>query len=77
MDKVREKIVNILGVMSNIDVDSITSETSLSKDLCFDSLDKVEFIMKLEKTYWMCLPDHETENLDTIGQWEEYLADKY
>ena len=62
-DKVREIIAEQLGV----DVDEITLETNLMKDLEADSLDAVEIIMALEDEYDVEVPDEEAENLQVVG----------
>ena len=63
-EKVREIIAEQLGVD---DVEEITMETSLMKDLEADSLDAVEIIMALEEEYEIEIPDEVAEEFKTVG----------
>ncbi|SHJ88942.1 acyl carrier protein [Tepidibacter formicigenes] len=69
-EKVREIIADQLGVD---DVDSITRETSLIKDLEADSLDAVEIMMALEDEFEVEIPDEEAENFKNIGDICDYI----
>ena len=63
-----EKIRSIISEQLSIDdVDTITLDTSLTKDLEADSLDAVEVIMALEDEFGIEIPDEEAEHFKTIG----------
>jgi acyl carrier protein len=70
-DKVREIIVEQLQV----DIEDITMETSLMKDLDADSLDAVEIIMALEEEYEIEIPDEVAEEFKTVGDIVKYVED--
>ena len=63
-ERVREIIVEQLSVD---DIEEITMETSLMKDLEADSLDAVEIIMALEEEYDIEIPDEVAEEFKTVG----------
>lgn len=71
-EKVRDIVADQLGVD---DVDSITMETSLMKDLEADSLDAVEVIMALEDEFGVEIPDEDAENFKNIGDIVRYIEE--
>ncbi|MCQ2561430.1 MAG: acyl carrier protein [Clostridia bacterium] len=70
-DKIREIISEQLGA----DIDDITMETSLMKDLEADSLDAVEIIMAIEEEYDIEIPDEDAEKFETVGSIVAYVED--
>ena len=72
-DKVKTIIAEQLGVE---DVDSITGETSLMKDLEADSLDAVEIMMALEDEFEITIPDEDAEKFTNIGDIVKYVEGK-
>lgn len=72
-EKVRDIISDQLGVA---DIESITTETSMIKDLGADSLDAVEIIMALEDEFGISVPDEEAENFKSIGDIVNYIESK-
>ena len=63
-ERVREIIAEQLSVD---DIEEITMETSLTKDLEADSLDAVEIIMALEEEYDIEIPDEVAEEFKTVA----------
>ncbi len=62
-EKIRDIIVEQLGV----EVDDVTPETHLMKDLEADSLDAVEIIMAIEDEFGIEVPDEEAEKFQTVS----------
>lgn len=62
-----EKIKVILAAQFDVEEDSITLETNIQEDLGADSLDVVDLIMSLEDEFDFEVPDHEVENIKTVG----------
>jgi acyl carrier protein len=56
--RVREHVIRILSEDSKI---PITRKTRFRKDLKFDELDMVEFVMNLEETIGMEIPDEDVD----------------
>ena len=71
LQKVKEIVADQLGID---DVESITSTTSLIKDLEADSLDAVEIIMAIEDEFGVEIPDEEAEGFKNIGDIVEYVT---
>ncbi len=61
--KVREIVVNKLGV----DESEVVDTASFTNDLGADSLDTVELIMEFEKEFGISIPDEEAEKIATVG----------
>lgn len=71
-DKLSDLIVEHLGVEREL----ITLNASFKDDLGADSLDVVEFIMQLEDSFDIEIPDEEAEHLTTVGSIVTYLDEK-
>lgn len=68
-----EKIKNILVEQLDADIDDLTMDTDIAKDLGADSLDVVELLMSIEDEFEVEIPDEEIENIKTIGDLTEYI----
>ncbi len=70
-----EKIQKILADQFDVEKDSITPETNIQDDLGADSLDVVDLIMSLEDEFEFEVPDHEVENIKTVGALVQFVED--
>lgn len=69
-----DKVVAIIADHLDVeDVEGVTAETSLMKDLDADSLDAVEIMMALEDEFEITVPDEEAENFENIGDIVKYV----
>ena len=68
-DKVREIVVNQLGVSP----DQATDNAKFVEDLGADSLDQVELVMALEEEFGADIPDEDAEKLATVGDAIKYI----
>ncbi|OLS02069.1 acyl carrier protein [Tissierella creatinophila] len=71
-----EKVKEVVGEQLGADVEEMTMETSLMKDLDADSLDAVEIIMALEDEFDVEIPDEDAESFKNIGNIVEYIEGK-
>lgn len=72
-----EKVKAIIAEQLDVeDVESITMETSLMRDLEADSLDAVEIMMALEDEFEITIPDEEAEEFANIGDIVDYVERK-
>ncbi|MDR1543486.1 MAG: acyl carrier protein [Prevotellaceae bacterium] len=62
--KVREIVVNKLGV----DESEVVDSASFTNDLGADSLDTVELIMEFEKEFGIQIVEDEAEKIATVGE---------
>ena len=69
-----EKVKNIVAEELGVDnIEDITMETSMMKDLEADSLDAVEIMMALEDEFGISIPDEEAENFKSIGDIVKFI----
>ena len=71
-EKVKELIVEQLMIENP---DEITMNTSFSDDLEADSLDLVELIMAIEDEFNLSVEDEEVENIKTVGDVVNFIAE--
>lgn len=72
-----EKIRNIIAEQLDVEeVENITLETSMMKDLEADSLDAVEIMMALEDEFEITIPDEDAEKFNNIGDIVKYVESK-
>lgn len=51
----------------DVNVDGVTPETDIKKDLGLDSLDIVEILMSVEEEWGIIIDDDETASLKTVA----------
>ena len=72
-----EKLAALIAEQFNIDVDSITMETSFFDDLNADSVDIVDLSMVLEEEFDIDeLDEEEAASIKTVGDLVRYLQNK-
>lgn len=71
-NKVKEVIINQLGVSES----SVTPDATFLEDLGADSLDIVSFMLELEETFGMEIPDEEVEKVEKVNDIVEYIENK-
>ncbi len=70
-----EKVKAILAEQFDVEEDSITAETNIQEDLGADSLDVVDLIMSIEDEFEFEVPDHEVENIKTVGALVDFITE--
>lgn len=70
-----EKVKEIMAEQLDVDIDSITLDTSFVNDLESDSLDIVELIMAIEEEFDIEVPDEDAEKISTVQDAVEYIQD--
>ena len=72
LEKVRSHLASELGV----DAGTITDDTHFRNDLEADSLDLYELVMELEDTYGVKMSEQEAEDITTVGQAVDFVAER-
>ena len=70
-DKIREIIVEQLKV----DIDSVTMNTDLLKDLEADSLDAAEILVAIEEEYDFEIPEEEADKFQKVADIVNYVEE--
>ena len=73
---VLEKIKSILSSQFEVDVDTITLDTSIEDDLGADSLDVFDMLMSIEDEFSVEIPDEDIESLKNVGALVNYIEAK-
>ena len=72
-----EKLAALIAEQFNVDVDTVTMETSFSDDLNADSVDIVDLSMALEEEFGIEeLGEEETSSISTVGDLVRFLQSK-
>ena len=72
-----EKLATLIAEQFNVDVDTITMETSFSDDLNADSVDIVDLSMALEEEFGIEeLGEEEASSISTVGDLVRFLQNK-
>ena len=72
-----EKLAALIAEQFNVDVDTVTMETSFSDDLNADSVDIVDLSMALEEEFGIEeLAEEETSSISTVGDLVRFLQNK-
>ena len=69
------EVENIIAQHLNIDVSEVTDDKHLMDDLGADSLHTVELVIEFENHFDMTIPDEDAEQLHTVKQIKEYIAE--
>ena len=72
-ESVKEAIANNLD---NVDIEKVTLESEIGKDLGADSLDAVEIIMELEERFNISIPNEGLVDIKTVGDLVTYIEQK-
>ena len=70
-----EKICELLAEKFDVDVSTLSENTSIKEDLKADSLDIVELMMDLEDNYDINIEDEEEMKMKTIGDIVKYIEE--
>ena len=72
-----EKLKDILAEQFNVDVDSITAETSFEDDLGADSVDILEVSLALEEEFGIEeMGEEDLSGIHTVGDLLKFLQDR-
>jgi acyl carrier protein len=71
-----EKVIATLAKQLEIEPAEIDAGTDIVSDLGADSLDLVELIMELEKTYNIVITGDETGNVTSVGDIAAFIERK-
>ncbi len=74
--EIQDKVCSILAEQLAVDAGKVTPEARFSEDLDADSLDLVEAVLALEEEFGVSIPEEEMENVATVGQAIDLIAEK-
>ena len=71
---VEQNLFGIIAKQLGIGTDEISYKSNFMKDLGADSLDTIEIVMSIEEEFSIEIPDHEVEQMETVGSVLNYLT---
>lgn len=74
--EIDEKVKNFLIEDLEIDEDKIVPEARLKDDLGIDSLDFVDIVVIVDKTFGFKIKPEEMQGVDTLGKFCDYIESK-
>ena len=66
-EEVEKKLIELAAEQVNVKVETVLVSSHFRNDLEFDSLDDVEYAMKVEDAYGIRVEDEKIEGLHTVG----------
>ena len=69
------EVETIIAQHLNIDISEVTDDKHLMDDLGADSLHTVELVIEFENQFDITIPDEDAEQLHTVKQIKEYIAE--
>ncbi|BGI51468.1 MAG: hypothetical protein BucCj_2240 [Buchnera aphidicola (Ceratovacuna japonica)] len=76
MKNTKNIIKNIISKQFKINIKKIKDDFSLEKDANIDSLEKIEFIIRIEEKFDIKIKDREIEKLTTVMDITKYILKK-
>ena len=71
--EIKDKVIEVIVEKLNVPADEVVPTAHFANDLGADSLDQVELVMELEKTFNLQIGDDQAATLQTVGSVIEYL----
>lgn len=76
LSTISRRVVELAAEQVGADPATVVRETHFVNDLHYDSLEVVEFVMKLEDEFELTVPDDVVDQLDTVGKVIDYVAEQ-
>jgi len=70
---IEQEVIRIISKTTNVKPSRLQADASLEQKLGFDTLDVVDIILALEKSFQIVIPDEVPIN--TVGDFVTYVAD--
>lgn len=71
-----DKLKALIADQLDIDEDSIKETSSLTDDFNIDSLEVVDLIMRVEEEFGIEIPEDQSENFKTVGDFVAFIEEK-
>ena len=71
---IQSTIISLTATQLGLGEDKISLDSNFMDDLGADSLDTIELVMNIEEEFGIEIPDHEVEQMETVGSVLNYLT---
>ncbi|KDP35509.1 hypothetical protein JCGZ_08947 [Jatropha curcas] len=73
-DQIMDQVVGLVKKFDKIDATKVTETADFQKDLCLDSLDRVELVMAFEQEFSIEIPDEKADKLTCCADVAKYIV---
>lgn len=75
-DQIMDRVIGLVKKFNKTDTVRVTETTNFQKDLCLDSLDRVELVMAFEQEFSIEIPEEEAGKLTCCADVAKYILDE-
>jgi acyl carrier protein len=68
IDAIEKEVISIISDVSGFDIDEISSETNIMKDLEVDSIKTIEITVAIEKKFKISVRDEDVPKITTVRE---------
>lgn len=72
-DQIMTQVIGLVEKFDKIDATKVTETADFQKDLCLDSLDRVELVMAFEQEFSIEIPDEKADRLTCCADVAKYI----
>ncbi|KAH8506981.1 hypothetical protein Peur_043850 [Populus x canadensis] len=73
-DKIMDRVIGLVKKFDKIDATKVTETADFQKDLCLDSLDRVELVMAFEEEFSIEIPEEKADKLACCADVAKYIV---
>lgn len=70
----KERVMELVKKFDKIDSNKVTETADFQKDLCLDSLDRVELVMAFEQEFSIEIPDERADKINSCADAIRFIA---
>ncbi|KAK6269167.1 hypothetical protein QUC31_013327 [Theobroma cacao] len=74
--QIMDRVIGLVKKYDKIDASKVTETADFQKDLCLDSLDRVELVMAFEEEFSFEIPDEKADKLTCCADVAKYIVSR-
>ncbi|XP_021766742.1 acyl carrier protein 3, mitochondrial-like [Chenopodium quinoa] len=75
-DQIMDRVIGLVKKFNKTDTTKVTETTNFQKDLCLDSLERVELVMAFEQEFSIEIPEEKADKLTCCADVAKYILDE-
>ncbi|THU45121.1 hypothetical protein C4D60_Mb02t14530 [Musa balbisiana] len=75
MEDLTARVLELVKKFDKLDASKVTEKADFQKDLCLDSLDRVELVMAIEQEFSVEIPDQKADKLSCCADVVKYISE--
>ncbi|CAK7323327.1 unnamed protein product [Dovyalis caffra] len=73
-DQIMDRVIRLVKKFDKLDATKVTETADFQKDLCLDSLDRVELVMAFEEEFSIEIPEEKADKLTCCADVAKYIV---